>query len=159
MKLRGFGCILLIAPLLSSCVVTEGYYGESGGSYYGEPSYAPGYYNRGYASSYQRPYYRDHGYRYQENDYYRRHPQQYEQRDSRKYHSNDGRNHKHMETTTSNKFRLVNYQEDKKKSHPSGYHDADYWKSRGYSVKKNTFEKKDGKIVGSRKDLGKSKRH
>jgi len=61
--------------------------------------------------------------------------------------------------TSSNKFRLVNYQENKKKSHPSGYHNADYWKSRGYSVKKNTFEKKDGKIVGSRKNLKNSKHH
>lgn len=155
-RLSGFALILLISPFLNSCVMTEDYYGESGGSYYGEPAYSSGY--RDYRTpSYRRPYYgNDH---YRDNDYHRNDRRQYEQRDSRVYHSTAGRDHKHPQTTSSDKFRLLNYREDKKSSHPTGYHDADYWKSRGYSVKKNTYEKKDGKIVGSRKNLKNSKRH
>lgn len=147
--------ILLIAPFLGSCVMTEGYYGDSGGSYYGEPGYASSYRNYGHGSSYDRRYYRDDDYNRYDSRRYEQ--QNYRQRDSRDYHRD--RNHAHQQTTTSDKIRLVNYREDKKKSHPSGYHDADYWKSRGYSVKKNTFEKKDGKIVGSRKNLKNSRRH
>lgn len=161
-KLVSLALILIIAPFLNSCVVTEGYYGESTGSYYGEPGYSSGYHDYGHRPSYRDPYYRNSNYRgnsYRRHDSHRYDARQYKQRDSRVYHANAGRDHRHKRTTTSDKIRLVNYREDKKKSHPSGYHDADYWKSRGYSVKKNTFEKKDGKIVGSRKDLKRSKRH
>lgn len=161
-KLGSLASVLLIAFFLNSCVVTEGYYGGSTGSYYGEPSYSSRYHDYERRSSYRDPYYRNSNYRrndYRGHDSHRNDARQYKQRDSRIYHANAGRDHNHPRTTSSKKFRLVNYREDKKKSHPSGYHSADYWKSRGYSVKKNTFEKKDGKIVGSRKDLKKSKRH
>ncbi len=155
------GLTIFTGISMTSCVVTDSYYGESGGSYYGEPSgsYYGGssYGNYAQRSSYRRPYYGHDDYRW--NDSRRHDSNRYEQRDSRIYHSNAGRDHKHPPSTSSDKFRLVNYRENKKSSHPSGYHDADYWKSRGYSVKKNTYEKKDGKIVGSRKELKKSKRH
>ena len=76
--------------------------------------------------------------------------------------SGHGGDHHHKEDKRSDerKIRLVNYRQgDHKGDKPQGYHPPEWWKERGYSLKKNTFKDRDGEYRGAKSpELNKKKK-
>ncbi|QQL45512.1 hypothetical protein [Sulfuriroseicoccus oceanibius] len=52
---------------------------------------------------------------------------------------------------SSGDLRLVKYRQGKHRGRkPSGYHSPEWWKKRGYSLKKNTFKNREGEYRGAK---------
>ncbi len=158
--------VLAAAAFLSSCMVTDGpYYGGGGGgggggslyreSYVDEDDYSPGYsYGGGYGGGgvvYTNSYY--YGGRYYDYcPYCHHHPCTCHSRHSdvrivrRESHNHDhDRDHRSSSNSKDNDIKLVRYRQGGSKGDlPSGYHDPQWFKNRGISLKQNTFKDRDG---------------
>ena len=152
-------------------MVTDGpYYGGGGGSVYRETyvddDYEPGYssYNRGYGGSYGGGYgggvvytnsYYYGGRYYDSCPYCHHHPCTCRSRHSdvrivrRESHDHDHRSSSNNNNSKDNDIKLVRYRQGGGHGDlPSGYHDPQWFKNRGISVKQNTFKERDGDLRG-----------
>lgn len=113
------------------------YYGSVRPSYYG--GYGSGYYGGGYGryAGYDR-YRGDECYDHYRND-----------------HSRDNK----KSSASSRDIRITDYNESRNRRElPTGYHSPEWWKSRGYSLEKNTYKNRDGDVKGKKSSSSSKKK-
>ena len=171
-----------LAGSFSSCTVYDD------GGYYGGPPYAGaayvegGYVDNGYAGGgyyYGDRYYQDEWY----DDYYDYHPPVYRSyvtysaawpyyyggryysyrwwNDNRyrDYCHDHGSNHRrYSKRRSSDELKLVRYHGPDRGRLPTGYHSEQWYKDRGYSMKKNTYRERDGDLRGRQPSSSRSSR-
>ncbi len=151
---------LVALAVLSSCVVVDDpYYSGT----YSRPydTYSSDYY---YAPGYRPSYYSSIGYHYYSGGRYYRtcpschsHPCRCSHRSSnvrwlshdRDWDRSHGRSDRDRDNDRrGNDMKLVRYRQDDHSNLPRGYHSADWYKKRGYSLKQNTYVQRDGDVRG-----------
>jgi hypothetical protein len=131
--LARLGLVFGLTVGIPACVY-DGY----GGAYYDDGYYEPGYVaGPSYVGSGY--YYGDHYYRgHYRHDHYDHHD-----------HDDDHHHRGSSRDDDNEKMKLVRYNEqDRRRNLPEGYHSAEWYKSRGYSLKQNTFRERDGDTRG-----------
>ena len=140
-----------IMAVLPSCEVAPGQYGGSGYSsgydsssnYYSNYSSQPIYGSAGgyYSSGYSRPYYNS---SYGGPRYYRDYDRNNYSRYDNHRHSSSSRSSSSSNRSQEEAIRLVKVRDGSGGNVPQGYHSKEYFKNRGISLSKNTYETRDG---------------
>jgi hypothetical protein len=152
---------ILLALATPACVVSDysGYGGGYSGSYtgYGSTPVYRSYSSSPYYGSVRPAYYSGSYYgggygRYSAYDRYRG-DECYD--DHRHYSSSD----KKKSSSSSRDIRITDYNESRKRRElPTGYHSPEWWKSRGYSLEKNTYKNRDGDVKGKKSSSSSKKK-